>query len=133
MRNTETYLQTQVNLMTSDQVLNRAVASESVNDLPMIKDSEDPKTNLREKIVVEIEPGTYMIRVGLESKDPNEAAAIVNAVVESYLDENLRYTRNQGQDTESQLDRTTRQPEGTNRKEEDRPARIASERQCADL
>jgi len=93
MRISETYLQTQVNLMTTDQVLSRAVASQSVDGMPMIKNSEDPNANLREKIVVEIEPGTYFIRVALESKDRNEAAAIVNAVVDSYLDENLRYTQ----------------------------------------
>ena len=43
-------------------------------------------------MAVEIEPGTYIIKVALQSPDPNEAAAIVNAVVYSYLDENLRYT-----------------------------------------
>jgi len=91
MRISETYLQTQVNLMLTDQVLNKAVASQSVSALPMIKDSEDPNTSLRGKMVVEIEPGTYFIRVALESKDPNEAATIVNAVVDSYLDENLRH------------------------------------------
>jgi len=93
MRDSETYLQTQVNLMRTDQVLSKAVASQSVDTLPMIKNSEDPTTNLREKMVVEIEPGTYIIKVALESKDRNEAAAIVNAVVESYLYENARYAQ----------------------------------------
>ncbi len=96
MRISETYLQTQVNLMKTDQVLSRAVASESVNALPMIKHSEDPITDLREKLLVEIEPGAFMIRVALESKDRNEAPTIVNAVVDSYLGENLRYA--QGRD-----------------------------------
>ncbi len=89
----ETYLQTQVNLITTDQVLNRAVANDKVVALSMIKGSEDPNTSLREKITVDIEPGTYIIRVALQSKDPNEPAAIVNAVVDSYLDENMRYTQ----------------------------------------
>jgi len=61
--------------------------------LPMIQDSEDPIANLREKLVVGIEPGTYMIKVTLQSPDRNEPAAIVNAVVDSYLDEHLRYTQ----------------------------------------
>ena len=93
MRDSETYLQTQVNLMRTDRVLSRAVASPSVDVLPMIKNSEDPITDLREKLMVEIELGTYIIRVALESKDRNEAAAIVNAVVESYLEENVRYAQ----------------------------------------
>ena len=87
----ETYLQTQVNLMKTDQILGRAVADQSISDLPMIKNSEDPNTFLRNKMMVEIEPGTHIINVGLESKDRNEAAAIVNAVVGSYLQWNLRY------------------------------------------
>ncbi len=93
VRASEAYLQTQVNLIRTDRVLDRAIASLSAINLPMIRDSEDPKTDVREKMVVEIEPGTYIIRVALESKDKNEAAAIVNAVVDSYLEENLRYTQ----------------------------------------
>ena len=91
MKIRETYLQTQINLMMSDQVLSRAIASQSVAGLPMIKDSEDPNADLRDRIAVEIEPGTSMIKVALQSPDPHEAAAIVNAVVDSYLDMNLKY------------------------------------------
>ncbi len=87
------YLRTQVNLVTSDQVLGRAVASQSVAGLPMIRNSEDPNADLRERIVVEIEPGTYIVKIALQSPDANEAAAIVNAVADSYLDENLRYAQ----------------------------------------
>ncbi|MGO9466463.1 MAG: hypothetical protein ACLQVF_20170 [Isosphaeraceae bacterium] len=36
-------------------------------------------------MTVEIVPGTYLIRVALESIDPDAPAAIVNAVVRSYL------------------------------------------------
>jgi capsular exopolysaccharide synthesis family protein len=103
MRISETYLQTQVNMMTTDRVLGRAVANQSVAALPMIKNSEDPNTNLREKIVVEIEPGAYMIRVALESKDGKEAADIVNAVVDSYLDENNRYTQSRDETLKANL------------------------------
>jgi capsular exopolysaccharide synthesis family protein len=92
-RVSDTYLQTQVDQMMTDQVLSRAVASQSVNALPMIKNSEDPNTHLREKLMVEIVPGAYFIRVALESKDQNEPAAIVNAVVESYLEYNHRYNQ----------------------------------------
>ena len=92
MRDSETYLQTQVKLMMTDRVLDKALANESVKAFPMIKNSEDPNADLRKKIVVEIEPGTYIITVALESKDQNEAAAIVNAVVDSYLDDNLSST-----------------------------------------
>ncbi len=93
MRDSETYLQTQVKLMTTDRVLDRALANESVKAFPMIKDSEDRDADLRKKIVVEIEPGTYIITVALESRDPKEAAEIVNAVVLSYVDEHSKFTQ----------------------------------------
>jgi capsular exopolysaccharide synthesis family protein len=89
----ETYLQTQVNWMLSDQVLKKAVGYRSVRDFPLIKGSEDPKADLRRQLSVEIESGTYFIRVALQSRDPNEAAGIVNAVVKSYLEEYLRFER----------------------------------------
>jgi Mrp family chromosome partitioning ATPase/uncharacterized protein involved in exopolysaccharide biosynthesis len=92
-RSHDSYLQTQISLVTTDRVLSRAIASPSVTGLPMIQDSQDPMANLREKLVVGIEPGTYMIKVTLQSPNLNEPAAIVNAVVDSYLDENLRYTQ----------------------------------------
>ncbi len=92
LRTYEPYLQTQVDLITGDRVLNKAIANERVVKLRMITGSKDPKTDLREKMVVDIVPNTYLIKVALQSPDPEEAAEIVNAVVASYLDENKRYT-----------------------------------------
>jgi capsular polysaccharide biosynthesis protein/glycerol-3-phosphate cytidylyltransferase-like family protein len=89
----EPYLQTQINLITSDNVLNRAIANHSLANLPPINGSEDAKTDLRENMVVKIEPNTYLISVALQSRNPNAAAAIVNAVVATYIDENNRYTQ----------------------------------------
>jgi len=78
------FLQTQVQLIKSEQVLNAALAKTEVSTLPAIKDSDDPKTDLRKKLSVEIVGDAFLIRVALESKDPAEAATIVNAVVDSY-------------------------------------------------
>jgi uncharacterized protein involved in exopolysaccharide biosynthesis len=88
------YLQTQINLITSDRVLDPALASRTIANLRMVKESLDPKADVREKMTVEIvDKGTYLIRVALESPNPVEAAAVVNAVVESYLDQNTEYHR----------------------------------------
>lgn len=92
LRTYEPYLETQISLMKSDQVLNRVIHNPLISKLPLIARSDDALTNLREKMKIEIEPNTYMITVGLESKDPHEAAQIVNEVVASYLDANLRRT-----------------------------------------
>jgi polysaccharide biosynthesis transport protein len=102
-RSYEPYLQTQVNLMQSNQVLNKAIMKPSVANLPFIARSEDAKTDLREKMDVEIEPDTFMIKVSLESKNPAEAAEIVNAVVSSYLDENLTYTASRDTNLKTRL------------------------------
>jgi uncharacterized protein involved in exopolysaccharide biosynthesis len=80
------YLQTQVELITSDPVLDLAISDPSVVNLPMIKKSNDPKNEIREKMAVDIVGrNTYLIRVALESPDPVASARIVKAVVEAYV------------------------------------------------
>ncbi len=79
------YLQTQVKLMTSDRVLEPAVANSLVAKLPVIAKSQDPKADLRKKMDVEIQQDSYLIRVALEMPNGDHAAKIVNAVVDSYL------------------------------------------------
>ena len=89
-----TYLQTQVSLIKSAKVLTPAVASPGVANLPTIKKSDDPKSDLREDLVVEIVKNANLIRVSLESPNAQEAVTIVNAVVDSYLAQNNDYSRN---------------------------------------
>jgi polysaccharide biosynthesis transport protein len=86
------YLQTQVQVIMSDQVLGAAVANPTVSILSTIKNSLDPKTDLRKNLIVRGVEDAFLIRVALESKDAGEAATIVNAVVESYRLYNERYT-----------------------------------------
>jgi len=107
------YLQTQVNLIKSDQVLGPAVANPQISTLPTIKESDDPKTDLRKSLMVEIVQDAYLIRVALESKSPTEAAAIVNAVVNSYKDHTEQYAQSankrQRESLESEEGRLKRQ------------------------
>jgi succinoglycan biosynthesis transport protein ExoP len=79
------YLQTQIGLITSDRVLGPAINSTEVVNLSTIRNSDDPREYLREHMLVEIVKDAYLIRVALELPDRNQAAAIVNAVVHSYL------------------------------------------------
>ena len=87
------YLETQVQLISSDKVLDAAIArpptatKPMISKLPMIAASKDPKTDLRKEMTVDILKNTFLIRVALSSKDPEEAAVIVNAVVDSYLEQ----------------------------------------------
>ena len=93
------YLETQVQLISSDQVLDAALSRPgsttrpSIAKLPMIVKSKDPKSDLRKEMQVEIVKNAFLIRVALTSRDPEEAALIVNAVVESYLEQHTEYHR----------------------------------------
>ena len=87
------YLQTQVTLITSDRVLGVAIANPEVARLSTITESDDPRAELRKKMTVGIVKDAYLIRVALELADPNQAAAIVNAVVGSYLAYNGEHSR----------------------------------------
>jgi hypothetical protein len=95
LKSFEPYLLTQVQLILSDKVLDAALAADPrIIQLPMIKESKDPKADLRERMVVEIVgTHTYLIRVALASENPEEAAMIVNAVVDAYMAQHNDYHR----------------------------------------
>ncbi len=89
------FLETQVRLITTDRVLEAAIAKPGISGLPMIRNSKDPKADLREDMKVEIVGNnTYLIRVSLASRNPVEAAEIVNAVVNSYIEKHNDYHKN---------------------------------------
>ena len=71
-------------VLTSDKVLEPAVANALVVNLPMIKKSVDPKNDLRQKLKVGIIDNTNLIRVALELPNRDEAITIVQAVIDSY-------------------------------------------------
>ena len=87
------YLQTQVSLITSDRVFAPVIESAEIANLSTIKNSDDPREFLREHMSVAIVKDAYLIRVALELPDRNQAAAIVNAVVQSYLLYNSEHER----------------------------------------
>src|SRR5262249_15624188 len=79
------YLQTQVNLITTDTVLTPVLASPEVRDLSFIKNSDDSRAELRKNLEVKIVKDAYLIRVALELANGHEAATIVNEVLRRYL------------------------------------------------
>jgi succinoglycan biosynthesis transport protein ExoP len=110
------YLLTQVQLMTSDSVLEAALAKPEISRLPLVKSSKDPMSALREQMHIGIVgDNTYLIQVTLSSKDPGEAADLINAVVEAYRDQQDRYHQNANRALRTklgnELDKTTRQIE----------------------
>jgi polysaccharide biosynthesis transport protein len=82
----ELYVQAQIGVIMSDRVLAGATTRPEIANLRTIASAEDPRNFLREHMTVEIVKAPFLIRVALELGDKNEAAAIVNAVVHSYLE-----------------------------------------------
>ena len=72
-------------MFTSDKVLEPVVTNALVVNLPMIKKSEDPKSDLRMKLRVGIVENTNLIRVAMELPNGEEAITIVQAVIDSYI------------------------------------------------
>ncbi len=90
------YLRTQVDVITSNPVLESALANPFVVNLPTIKRFDDPRYELREKLKVEIIADTNLIRIALELPNKDEAVAIVKAVTNSYVVQNVTYSRRAG-------------------------------------
>ena len=83
---------TQILLISSDSVLDAALSKPAISNLPMIRSSTDPKALLRRELQVDIvAANTYLIRVMMSCADPNEGAAIVNSVVDAYMDQHGKY------------------------------------------
>jgi polysaccharide biosynthesis transport protein len=81
-----TYLLTEIESMRSPPVLELALMGNdpSIANYPMLKNSKDPKNDLRSKLNIQVIPGTHVIRVAIESTAPDEARDIVNAVINAY-------------------------------------------------
>jgi succinoglycan biosynthesis transport protein ExoP len=83
-----TYLQTEIESIRSNPVLDLALSDPSIENQPMLKktNSTDPKTDLRKKLDIQILPNTHWIKVAIESTAPDEARDIVNAVINAYAE-----------------------------------------------
>jgi uncharacterized protein involved in exopolysaccharide biosynthesis len=88
------YLETQRALILSNRVLDPAV-ERVVNSpgydrskFPILRESNDPKTDVRRRLGVGIVPNTYLIHVAFSSPSAIEAAEVVNQVVSAFDQEN---------------------------------------------
>lgn len=79
------YLDTQVLLITSPEVLTVAVRDDEIARLPKVAAAADPEVELRKEIAVGLQKGTHLIKVQMVGENGPEVAAIVNAVVRAYL------------------------------------------------
>lgn len=79
------FLQTQVHLILSPDVLSAALQDPKVAALPRVVLSLDPEVDLRQMINVAIIPNTHVIRLTTQTEDPTEGPLIINAVVDAYI------------------------------------------------
>lgn len=80
------YRQAQMRLMTGPFVLQSALRKPEIANLGLLKDQEKPLEWLEQNLVVD-NPATEFIRISLKSKQRADAAQIVNAVVNAYVEE----------------------------------------------
>lgn len=86
------FMETQVQLITSSNVLAAAVVGKHAIEIPAIRSAADPEMVLKEMIQVRILPKSYLINVSTTSRSATEAAAAVNAVVDSYLEADKQWS-----------------------------------------
>ena len=91
-------METQVQLITSPDVLGAAAKDPKVADLDRIRLARDAEAELRQAVRVQIMPRTTLINVFMSSPSPQEAARIVNAVVEAYDKTARSWTDSRAQD-----------------------------------
>jgi hypothetical protein len=79
------FLRTQMQLITSPNVLSAAGFNPKVSKLARIKNATDVVQELNKVVDATIIPQTTLVEVSMTSTDSQEAAVIVNAVMDAYL------------------------------------------------
>lgn len=82
------FMQTQVQLITSRPVLEATLIAANLLSDPLYRDARDAVAILSSQVTALPVRNTRLIDVAVERQDPQQAARIVNAVVDSFLSEN---------------------------------------------
>jgi succinoglycan biosynthesis transport protein ExoP len=83
--NFQNYLETQIQLITSPNVLLAAASDSQASGMDGIRSSPEPEVVLRRMLVVKLLPKSFLIEVSTTSPSPAEAAGVVNSVVDAFL------------------------------------------------
>ena len=96
------FVETQVQILGGPTVIRGALESDpSLAGLPMLRESSDPEVDIRKAVRVAPMPKTNLIQIELSSQAPGEAARIVNALVDYYVDLS---GKNYGNSAKEQID-----------------------------
>jgi len=77
------FLETQVQLITSTNVLTTVQQKPEINRTSFLRSSQDPVSDIKKALQVSVVPNTYLIRVAMRSPSAEEAALTVSEVVKS--------------------------------------------------
>jgi capsular exopolysaccharide synthesis family protein len=83
----EIFKGTQQQLLTSDVVLIAALRKPEVAGQPVVKQQDNPVSWLAKNLKVDLPLNTEIMRVSLTDSSPDEAAVLVGAVVDAYMNE----------------------------------------------
>jgi polysaccharide biosynthesis transport protein len=82
----EVFKETQVKRITNPNVIATALAAHpNLLALPRLAKAQDAEAEIRKSLVVGVIPRTNLIQVSMSSESAEEAASIVNAMIEAYL------------------------------------------------
>jgi uncharacterized protein involved in exopolysaccharide biosynthesis len=82
----ERFRRTQASLIKSQSVLQQALKASGIADLPMLVNQSEAMKFLENGISVVVPPEQELLEVKLTASDRKQAAKIVNAVVQAYMD-----------------------------------------------
>jgi len=99
------YRSTQQELLTSPFVLMAALRDPALTNLSVIKEEENPLAMLAREVRVGFPGDSEIMEVRFTADNPEEATAVVNAVVQAYRDEVVDVERVQKRERLSELDR----------------------------
>ena len=102
-----TFKRTQVQLILSNIVLQRAVKEKDLLQLSALKEHfDEPVAWLKGKLLIDYPDDSEVLRVAIKAKKPSDAKIIVNKVVEKYLSEIVQEERKLRQTHQRLLEQT---------------------------
>ena len=87
---------THVALISSPYVVQAATRKPGISELPLLQSKADPARWIQEHLTVDCVEGSEIVRVSLSSSETDDAIALVDAIVASYIGEIVAAEQTQG-------------------------------------
>jgi capsular exopolysaccharide synthesis family protein len=103
------YQGTQITLLKSRFVMHAALQRPGISVLSIIKKLEEPEDWLLEQVQALFLPNSEVLEISLAADNPEEAAKVVNAVEDAYMQEVVLYEAKERKLREDKLNKSSRQ------------------------